>query len=135
MSPRAVDAHLVAPRRKFVADLRSDARLDPRATGIGSVGIERAREMCALDRWRVERLLHVHAEVDHVQEELERPLVLLIAAGRAKGQPRLPVAQRQRRGEGRAWSLAWNQRVGVALVQVEHLAARPEWETETFDNR
>ncbi len=83
---------------------------------------------------RVERFLHVHTEIDDVQEELQRPLVLLVAAGRAKGQPRLAVAQCQRRREGRARALARDQRVRMTLVQVKHLAARAEREAQALDD-
>jgi hypothetical protein len=37
--------------------------------------------------------LQVHAEIDVVDEELQRPLVLLIAAGRAEHHERLAVLE------------------------------------------
>ena len=88
-----------------------------------------------LDRRRVERLLQVHAEVDHVQEELQRPLVLLVAAGRAEGQPRLRRCAAPATGDnvvrGR---LPGTSAFGVPLVEVEHLAARAEREAEPLDH-
>ena len=64
---------------------RVDRRLQVRPTGIGVARVERAGEVGAVGRRRVQRLLQVHPEVHHVQEELQRPLVLLIPAGRAEG--------------------------------------------------
>src|SRR6266700_2312326 len=44
---------------------------------------------------RVDRLLHVHAAMHVAQKKLRGPLILLVAAGRAPGEIRLAVAQRQ----------------------------------------
>src|SRR5262249_9305384 len=53
---------------------------------------ERARKMLGVPRWRVDRLLQVHARVDMTQQELGRPLVLLVAARRAPGEVGFAVA-------------------------------------------
>ncbi len=47
------------------------------------------------------------------KEELQRPLILLVAARRTEGDPRLAIAQGKRWAESRSWSLAalnvvWN---------------------------
>ena len=41
---------------------------------------------------RIDRLLQVQAAVDMPEEHVERPLLLLVAAGRAPRKPRLAVA-------------------------------------------
>ena len=43
---------------------------------------------------RLDRGLQVHAKVDQIEEELERPLILLVPAGRAEGQEWITVAGR-----------------------------------------
>ena len=51
--------------------------------------------MRRVEQRRVDGRLQVRLEMDMAQEEDQLPLVLLIAAGRAEGQMRHPVAQRQ----------------------------------------
>ena len=51
--------------------------------------------MAGVERGRVDRLLQVHPERRVVEEEGERPLVLLVPARGAEGQIRLAIAQDQ----------------------------------------
>src|SRR5262249_27962985 len=71
-----------------------------------------------------------HAGMDVAHEQLRRPLILLIAAGRTPGEIRLAVAQRERGRKRRARALAGSKRSGMPLLQPEHLAARAEAEAE-----
>ena len=43
----------------------------------------------------VDRLLEVEPEVDVPDEDVEAPLLLLVAAGSSPGEPRLTVAERE----------------------------------------
>ena len=67
---------------------------------------------------------------DVAHEELRRPLVLLVAAGRAPGEVGLAIAQRERRRERGARPLARRERGRMAFLQPEHLRARAEAEAE-----
>ena len=99
--------------------------------------VEGVGEVAGVVRGGVDGLLQVHAEMHHVQEELERPLVLAVAAGRAEGD----VWEAGLLGEsygGRecgAGTLAGLQLLGVILVEVEHLPPRAQRETQALDHR
>ena len=73
------------------------AALDDQHAGPRGARPERNREMLGMPGRRVDRFLQVHTGVDVAQEELRRPLVLLVAAGRAPGEIGFAVAQRHRR--------------------------------------
>jgi len=65
----------VVPKRgKLGARLGWHTRFDREALRVGAVRVERAREVEAVKRRRVDGGLKVHSVVDHVQEELERRL-------------------------------------------------------------
>src|SRR5580700_3618103 len=55
---------------------------------------ERDREVLGMPSRCIDRLLEIEPCVDVAQEELRRPLVLLVAAGRAPGEVGLAIAQR-----------------------------------------
>ena len=55
-----------------------------------------------MERRRVDRRLQVEAEVDVVEEEQQRPLVLLVAARRAEGEIRVAAPEGERGRERRA---------------------------------
>ena len=103
--------------------------------GLRAVRVEGRREMARVERGGVHRDLQVHAEIDAVQEELERPLVLLVRARRAERHERPAVLQRQGRGEGRAGALSRPEAIGVAGIQGKHLQAGSEGEAQPFDDR
>ena len=68
---------------------------------------ERAAHLVAGDVGRLRRLLHVHPELDDVQEELQQVLVLRVAALHGEGEMgRLPSFKRQPRRERHARPLA-----------------------------
>src|ERR1700730_7158379 len=85
---------LMAASAQFGADPLVDAILDPEHARACVMWIKGRREMCGRKSWRLDRLLHVHAEIDQVQKELQRPLILLVTAGRAEGEERIAVAGR-----------------------------------------
>src|SRR5260370_5861922 len=68
------------------------------------------------------------------KEELQRPLVLLVAARRTEGDPGLAIAQGKRWAESRSWSLAALNVVWVVSIEVEHLCPGAEAEAETLDH-
>src|SRR5262249_3391049 len=96
---------------------------------------ERDREMFRMPRRRIDRFLQVHLAVGVPEEELRRPLVLLIAARRTPRQIGFTVAQRERRAERRAWTLAGCKTSGVLFVEPECLRARAEAKAEFGDDR
>src|SRR3990172_1173140 len=108
---------------------------DPEQARERTVRIEGRRKVRTREFGRLDRLLQVHPEVDDIQEELQRPLVLLVAAGRAKGEIGLARAQRDRRRQRRARPLARHQSVGVALIEEEGLHPRPQRKAQYVDHR
>ena len=52
--------------------------------------------MGGAEGWRVDGLLQVHAAVDVTKKEIENPLILLIAAGRAECHVGLAVFESER---------------------------------------
>src|SRR5262249_1733869 len=91
---------------------------------------ERDWEMLGVPGRGIDRLLQIHAGMDVAHEQLRRPLILLIAAGRAPGEIRLPVTQRERGRKRRARPFAGSERGGMSLLQPEHLGARAESKSE-----
>lgn len=77
------------------------------------VGRKGAREVRSVEHRRVVRGLQTVAEDDVRQEEFERPLVLLIAAGSAERDRRLAVAERESRAQGGPRPFAAFDVVGV----------------------
>ena len=86
-----------------------------------------------MDRWRVECFLQVHTKVDVVEEELERPLLLRVAAGCAERHEGIAALRNKRGCQRRAGTLARLESVRAVRVQVKHLAASAEWEAESLD--
>ena len=91
--------------------------------------------MLAVHGGRVDRGLEVALAVSgEAQEELRRPLVLLIAARRAEREP-APVGElRERRRERGARALARRERVRVLGIERRHLQPRAEREAELGDH-
>ena len=92
--------------------------------------VERAREVVGVEHRRVDRLLQVQAEHRVGEEELERPLVLLVAARRAERQHGAVVAHAPCDGDsvvrGRT---PRHQRRRQALLEPEHLRPRARGRT------
>ena len=84
---------------------------------------------------RVDRLLQVQPAVDVPQEDVQRPLLLLVAAGSAVREPRLAAAQHEPGRERRARSRARLERRRQTLLEPEHLRARAERPAERRDHR
>src|SRR5712691_6057753 len=95
---------------------------------------KRAREMRRVEHRRIDRRLKVMAEHRVGKEELQRPLILLVATRRAEGDPRLAIAQGKGWAESRPWSLAALNVVWVVRIEVEHLRPGAEAEPETLDH-
>ena len=112
------------PRRRNSLMVASGTRdFDHQHAGPRRARPERNREMLGVPGRRVDRFLQIHAGMDVAQEELRRPLVLLVAAGRAPGEIGLAVAQRQRRRQRRARALARRKRRRM-LSSSQNICAR-----------
>src|ERR1700687_5748364 len=118
--------------------MQNSSQLEPvfglKPARIGLVWVERAGEMAAVEHRRVDRLLQVEAEDGMGQKEIQRPLVLLVAARRAERQPRLSAASHEVRAQGRPRPFAALERVWMAFVEVEHLGSRAQAEAEPPDH-
>src|SRR5437879_5235199 len=94
------------------------------------VWIEGAREVAAVEHRGVDRFLQVEAKDGMGEKEVERPLVLLIAARCAEGEPWLSLPKYEGRAQSRSRPFPALQRVGMPFVEVEHLRPRPQAEAE-----
>src|SRR6266581_8327608 len=95
--PRLGDDHQVAAAAQALERGGAEPLLNHDLAGTVLPGPERARERGGVEGGRVDGGLEVEAEVDVVEEQPERPLVLLVAAWGAEGEHRLPVAEDERR--------------------------------------
>ena len=68
------------------------AVLDCHVSREGLAGVEARRECLGVVIRGVDRVLQVETVVDVGEEDVERPLILLIASGRADREVRLPAA-------------------------------------------
>ena len=75
----------MAATRQLIQDVGLDARLGPYAAWIRGMRRKRAWEMFRVEHRRIDGRLEVVPEHGMRNEELERPLVLLIASGSAEG--------------------------------------------------
>src|SRR5262249_49544550 len=90
---------------KVAHDLVAEARLDVERARLHLARIEARDQVVGVPVGRVDRLLKVEALIDRAQEDVEGPLLLLVAAGRPVGEPRLALAQDEARREGRPRTL------------------------------
>src|SRR6267143_3233020 len=92
-----VGRHLdgVAAPTQLVDRLGAEAGLDAHVFRRVVVRSEEARKVVRGQLRRLDRLLDRHAERLPVQDELQRPLLLLVAAHRAEGHPRLAAPERE----------------------------------------
>jgi hypothetical protein len=74
------DFDLVAHAAEFDAVPFGDSLGELESAGFGGVRAERTLHLVAEDVVRFGGLLHVHLELDHVEEELQQVLVLGVAA-------------------------------------------------------
>src|SRR5262245_29564442 len=94
LRPVGIDLDDVAAAAQRLDRLRRHATLDNEHTRTRLARPERGRKVLGVPGRRIDRLPQVHAAIDVAQEELRGPLVLLVATGRAPGEIRLTVAQR-----------------------------------------
>src|SRR6266849_3451881 len=135
LAPWRPDDDFMATVGQFLAHLLVDALLDPKHTGPCVMRIETRGKMAAREAWGFDCFLHTHPEVNEIEEELQGPLVLLVAAGCPKRHERFTVARSDRGGERRARPFAWTERVGMAFVEVEGLHARTERKPQRIHHR
>ena len=85
--------------------------------------VEGRDQVVGVELRRVDRLLQVQPSIDMAEEDVERPLLLLVAAGRSPGEPRLAVAEREARRQGRARPCTRAERRRQPFFEPEHLRA------------
>src|SRR3954463_2318387 len=95
-----VDQMSAAPQ--LIEYFLADALLDADMLRIVAVRREEAGEVIGRKFRRLDRLLQRHPERHAIQDELQRPLLLLVAAHRAESHPRLAVPECKRRSKRRA---------------------------------
>jgi len=89
------------------------------------VAAKRTAHLIAGDVRRLTSLLHVHPELDHVQEELEEILILGVAALDRETQERFPLLQGDTRRECDARALARRDDVERVLRFIQHETLHP----------
>src|SRR3954454_24344889 len=110
-------------------------RFHRKAARTAGAGIEGAGEMLRMEQWLIDRLLQVQPVMDMAQEEDRLPLVLLVAARRAEGDVGLAVAERHRRRQRGARTLARRQTGRQSFLQPEHLGTAGQAETQLRNDR
>src|SRR6266508_6301727 len=103
-----------------------EACLDRKRGGVCVPREERARKVIRVVLGCLDRRLQVHRAHDVVEEGVQGPLILLVAAGRAERDLRLAVTEDERRRERRPRTRAGAQRRRQPLLEPEHLRPRPE---------
>ena len=86
-----------------------------------AVVVERADRMQRVDARRLDGRLHVHAEIDDVEQDEQDLLVLAVAARRADREERLAVLEDDRRRQRRPRPLAAGEHVRARRIEVERL--------------
>ncbi len=85
LSPSYADSRYDMPAApEFLDDLGGNALIDVHPAGVGLSRVERRRSVRDVEVPAVERLLDAHPEVDVIEQELQRPLVLPVTAGGAE---------------------------------------------------
>src|SRR6185437_9531926 len=120
--PRGRDVHLVTTPSQLVDRRFAVPVLDGQRSRLAAARVERGGEVIIVERRSDDRFLEVHAEQHVVEEEAERPLVLLVTAGGAERQVGLAVAQGQAGRQRGARTAAGGQRTGESRREREHLA-------------
>ena len=113
----------MAPLREPPEDVFADAvfHVDPASSGLHGRprGLGRTE---VLEARGVARFLHVHAEIDHVAEDLRVSLRLHGAAHQAEGEPGPAVLRHHGRYDGMEGPLVGGEGVAVRGIQREELA-------------
>ena len=110
--PRAFSSSMTAAGQR---------RLDFEHARLRAVVVERADRMQRVDARRLDRRLHVHAEVDDVQQHEQDLLVLAVAARRADREERLAVLQHDGRRQRGPRPLAAGEDVRARRIEMERL--------------
>ena len=121
--------------RSSSTDVVAEALLDEQRARDELAREERRDQVLGVEVGRVDRLLQVQPAIDVVEEDVQRPLLLLVAAGRAVREPRLAAAQHEPRRERRPRPRARHERRREPLLEPEHLRARAERPAERRDRR
>src|SRR5688572_190981 len=114
-----VELEPVAHCAQLVPDPRRRVLAQREPAGLGLVIAERVAHLIAGDVGRFDRLLHVHAELHDVQEELQQVLILRIAALHREREERLPVLQRETRRQRDTGALAGPNHVERIVGRVD----------------
>src|SRR5262245_15760264 len=126
--PLARHVEVVTASAELLHDVVAEAGLDLHLPWFAVARVEGARKVVGVEARRVDRLLEVQTPIDVVDEEVERPLVLLVAARRPKREVWLTAAERKRRGQGRPRTLTGLERVRKTFLEPEHLRTSAERE-------
>src|SRR3954470_405690 len=132
--PRAGHLDVVSATAQAVDRLGIDAFLHGDVPRAALARIEARRERLGVVVRRVDRGLEIEAVMDVPEEDVQRPLVLLVAPGCAESQRGVAVAGGNRRRERGTRSLAGLERVRQALLEPEHLRPRAEGKAERGDH-
>src|SRR5262249_55609096 len=119
LGPRLADLDPMAAPLERLYGCGRDAGLDRDGAEPRLARPERAWEMIDVERRGVDRLLQVHAVVGVMEEQQERPLLLLVAARRAERQVGRAVPEGERGRERGARPLAGRKARVEALVEPE----------------
>ena len=123
---------MTAPRQ-LVKRFGLKSVFDRQHAGLGGARREGCGEMGAVEHWRVDGFLEIQSLMKMAQQEQERPLILLIAAGRTADEIGFAVALDQGWREGCARPSARDQTRGQALCEPEHLRSRSQRKTQLRD--
>src|SRR5258708_31471818 len=122
--PGAFDGEQMSARLELRARRRWETVLDDHAAGLVWTRMERLHHVFGLKHRRIDGLLQAHAVMHETQEYRERPLLLLVAAGRTEREIRLTTTRDEGRRERDARTCAAAQRRRVTVLQPAHLPAR-----------
>ncbi len=125
----------MAAAGEFGARRLREPGFERQQTRLCGARVERTRHMLGVEGRAVDRLLQVHPVMGMVQEHQGRPLVLLVAAGRAEGEIGFAVLERERRRQCAARAPAGFEARRQPLLEPEHLHPRAEAEAQFGDHR
>src|SRR5262245_28765526 len=122
LAPRTVDRDVMPSGPQRRDDVVAVPGLDDQAPGLGAARIERAGKRRRMPGGRVDRTLEIGSRAHRLaasggEEEVEAPLVLLVAAGSAEGHDRYAVTQCEGRRECRTRPTARRQGARQAGLQ------------------
>src|ERR1700733_7717596 len=128
--PGLADLHAVAAAREFLPGRLREASFEPEMAEVRAARIERARRVLGVEFGAVDRLLQIHFVMDVVQKQLQRPLVLAIAARRAERHVGRAVLERQARRQGAARAFPRLEARGRAFLEPGDLQPRAAAEAQ-----